>query len=156
MSFCRDEANLFLSVKYRNVPNSLKEHLWEETGQGGGKLVEISISMVLWKLGEKQFVPGITRCVSQNQEGNFHFQTSITPLLNSKTNLPLGALERAPGTSEAVSGGQGRENRYTPGMPWQAVGRATAWLQGLANVGVMCCDVRCATPSLCLPPLLVT
>lgn len=29
----------FFISKCRNVPNSLKEHLWEETGQGGGKVV---------------------------------------------------------------------------------------------------------------------
>lgn len=111
--------------------------------------MEISISTVLWKLGKKQLVAGITRTVWQNQEGNFHFQTSITPLF--KTNLPLGALERAPGTSEAVSGGQGREDQYSPGMPWQGLGRAVAWLQRLASQSQAV--MMAVPPSLRLLPL---
>lgn len=84
------------------------------------------------------------------QEGNFHFQTSITPLF--KTNLPLGALEHAPGTSEVVSGGQGRENQYTPGMPQQAVGEGSC-VSARAGRSKPSCDDHRATPLGLLPLL---
>lgn len=80
------------------------------------------------------------------QEGNFNFQTSIMPLF--KTNLPLGA----PGTSKVVSVGQGRKNQCISVMPWQAVGRATVWLQGLASQSQAV--MIAMPPPLCLLPLL--
>lgn len=58
---------------------------------------EISISVVLWKLGKKQHIAGITRSLWQNEEENFQLWISIRPLLGSTPRLPLGALELAPG-----------------------------------------------------------
>lgn len=103
------------------------------SGREQGKVVGNQWKLVFpWFFGNCER-SNLSQVCARIRRGISVFRLLSCLCFSSKTNLPLHALELSPGTSEAVWGGQGREDQYTPGMTQQAVGRAAVWLQGLAS-----------------------